>query len=835
MKVLTYRVRANLPENLKPLEEIAYNLWFSWNYEAVMLFIRMDYDAWIVSGQNPAHALGLVSRERLKELSADDSFVAAMNEAYGNLKKYVSSEPWNQMPEGMCIAYFSMEYGLDHSLPMYSGGLGVLSGDHLKTASDLGLPLVGAGLLYRPGDFRHYLTPDGYQQEEYPEHDWYNMPVHQVLDNDGRQMRVSVDLAGTPVFAGIWKVVIGRITLYLLDTNLPENSPAHRDITAALYEGDQDTRVQQEIVLGIGGIRMLEALGITPTVFHLNEGHSAFLVLERIRALMIKNKLSFDEASRFVWSTSVFTTHTPVPAGNERFPPELIKRYFGDFAGIVGLPWEQFVGLGRANPLDSKEEFCMTVLALKFAAHLNGVSKLHGEVSRRMWRGIWPGLTTEEIPISHITNGVHPRTWIAHEMLDLMDRYFGPTFQTEPSNLAIWDRIERISDEEFWRAHERRREHMVSFVRQCQGEDVLSPSVLTITVSRRFATYKRANLLLRDPARLSRLLADKEKPIQLIFGGKAHPLDTGGKDIIRQIFHFSNQPEVKSRVVFIENYDIGIARYLTSGSDVWLNTPRRTFEASGTSGMKASINGVLNLSILDGWWQEAYDPAIGWAIGGGEEYENNDIQDDIESKLLFDLLEREIIPMYYERGRDGLPKRWIAKMKQAIAAVGKQFASHRMVIEYTQNYYLPANRRHGELIADNYSLTRDLNTYLSKVRSAWGSLQIAEIQCSRRDTARVGDTLDFSAKVKLGTLQPEDLLVELVQGPMKTLGEFRSIAREPMTCQNTGDGFAVFSISTVSTYAGLQGYSMRILPRHPALQHPFIPGLVKWADADTKG
>lgn len=835
MKVLTYRVRANLPDNLKPLEEIAYNIWFSWNFEAVMLFIRMDYDAWISSKQNPAHALGLVSQQRLDELSQDDSFVAAMNAVYEQLNGYISSDPWEKTPKGMTVAYFSMEYGLDQCLPMYSGGLGVLSGDHLKTASDLGLPLVAVGLLYRQGYFRQYLNADGYQQEEYPEHDWYNMPVHQVLDDEGRQMHISVDLAGTKVLAGVWKAAVGKISLYLLDTNLPENSPAHRNITAALYEGDRDTRIQQEIILGVGGIHLLDALGTSPTVFHMNEGHSAFLVLERVRRLMTDGKLAFDEASRFVWSTSVFTTHTPVPAGNERFAPDFLKRYFTGYAENLGLTWERFIGLGRENPGNEKEDFCMTVLALRFAAHSNGVSKLHGKVSRRMWKSIWPGLTVDEIPISHITNGVHPRTWIAHEKLNLMDRYFGPSFHHEPSNLETWKRIDRISDEEFWRVHERRREHMVAFVRQRQGEDVLSSSVLTITVARRFATYKRSNLLLRDPERLVRLLTDNERPVQIIFGGKAHPRDAGGKELIRQIYHFSNQPEVRSRVVFMENYDIGLARYLTSGSDIWLNTPRRPYEASGTSGMKASMNGVLNLSILDGWWEEAYNPSMGWAIGGGEQYDNDETQDDIESKLLFDLLEREIIPMFYERGRDGLPREWIGRMKNAISVVGSGFASHRMLMEYTENLYAPASNSSGELQADDYALVRDLNAYLQKVRSAWDSLEITEMRSATHGTVRVGIGMEFSAKVRLGPLQPEDLLVELVQGPMTALREFGSIGRKAMTCRGVNDGVGKFTVSTVSTATGLLGFSVRLLPSHPALANPFLPGLVKWADGETAG
>ena len=834
MRVLTYRVRANLPENLKPLEEIAYNLWISWHFNAIMLFIRMDYDAWVASGQNPAHTLGLVSQERLEELSADDSFMAALNEVHGQLTEYVSSDSWKPLPDGMCVAYFSMEYGLDQCLPMYSGGLGVLSGDHLKTASDLGLPMIGVGLLYRQGYFRQYLSADGYQQETYPEYDWHNMPVHQVSDANGRQMRITVDLAGKTVYACVWKITVGKVALYLLDTNVPENAPEHREITATLYGGDRDTRIQQEIILGIGGVRLLKQLGIEPSVYHINEGHSAFLSLERVRMLMAEKQLTFSEASQFVWSTSVFTTHTPVPAGNERFAPELMEVYFSGFAEILGLSWDEFLAIGREHPDDKNEAFCMTVLALRLAAHANGVSKLHGEVSRHMWRNIWPGLVASEIPISHITNGVHPRTWIAHEMLATMDRYFGPRFQDEPFNLSLWERVHRVSDEELWRSHERRREHMVAFIRQREDANVLSPSVLTITVARRFATYKRSHLLLRDPDRLIRLLTDKERPIQLIFGGKAHPHDLAGKDLIREIVHFSSKPEVKNCVLFAENYDIGLAKYLTSGSDVWLNTPRRTFEASGTSGMKASMNGVLNVSVLDGWWEEGYDPALGWAIGGGEKYENDEIQDDIESKALYDLLEREIIPAFYDRGVDGLPRRWIEKMKHAIAVVGAEFASYRMLMEYHNEYYYPATERYKRLIDGGYGPVRDLNTYLERVRSAWSSVDIVEIESNQPTSVRVGDELQFRVKVQLGPLKTEDVLVELVHGPVNGLGEFGTLTRIPMVCKDGGENPSTFTVSARSTNTGLQGFSVRILPKHPALAHPFLPGLVKWADGGTE-
>ncbi|MDH7484196.1 MAG: alpha-glucan family phosphorylase, partial [Spirochaetales bacterium] len=587
MRIVAHTVKPALKGKLAKLETLARNLWLSWNFDAVSLFMRIDSDLWAASGQNPVKMLGMLSQERLDQLAADDAFMTDLEEVYARFQRYLKSKPWYRKNRGGVIAYFSMEYGLDVSLPTYSGGLGVLSGDHMKTASDLGLPLVGVGLLYRQGYFKQYLNADGYQQETYPENDWYNMPVERCLDAEGKPILIQVDLAGNTVYAAIWRVDIGRTQLYLLDTNIPENCPEDRVITATLYGGDKEMRIKQEILLGIGGMRALRALGIKVAATHMNEGHSAFLALERIRLLMQEHGLSFKAAMQAFIPTNIFTTHTPVPAGNERFGIDLMEKYFRNMIAALGVDWHEFLGLGRERPWDHAESFCMTVFALKLSARSNGVSRLHGEVSRKMWKELWPELELKEIPIGSVTNGVHPRTWISHDMLRLLDRFLGPAFYLEPDNAAHWNHIDRISDEELWRTHERRRERLVASCRQrlaasyarlgmpdgdiIKSSDVLSPYVLTLSFARRFATYKRGTLLLRDPDRLIRLLSNREMPLQIVIAGKAHPHDFPGKELIRELVHFSRRDDVFGRIVFIEDYDMAIARYMTSGSDVWLN------------------------------------------------------------------------------------------------------------------------------------------------------------------------------------------------------------------------------------------------------------------------
>ncbi len=848
MKILSHTVKPKIPKELAALEEIAHNLWLSWNFEAVQLFIRLDYDVWMNCQQNPAKMLGMVPQERYDEVAKDDSYLAALKEVVAKFERYRKGEPWYRGSMKDVIAYFSMEYGLDVSLPTYSGGLGILSGDHMKTASDMGLPLVGIGLLYRQGYFKQYLNPDGFQQESYPENDWYNMPVHRCLDAKGEPVKIAVDMAGRHVVAQIWRVAVGRSDLYLLDTNIVENGPEERTITAALYGGDKETRIRQELLLGIGGIRALRALGINPAVTHMNEGHSAFLSLERIREHMGERHFSFAEAAEAVRPTNIFTTHTPVPAGNERFGIDLMEKYFGEISSHLGISWGDFLALGRERPEDMAEPFCMTVLALKLTAFNNGVSELHGDVSREMWKNIWPGVPLSEVPISFITNGVHPRTWVSNNMLELLDRYFGPRFYDEPADLSMWGRMSRISDEELWRTHERRRERLVVFARDrikkaarragagegamVRAEDALSPSALTLSFARRFATYKRGNLLLRDPDRLLRLLSDREHPLQIIFAGKAHPHDIPGKAIIKELVHFSRKEEVMSRIVFIEDYDMTMSRYLTSGSDVWLNTPRRPLEASGTSGMKAGMNGVLNCSVLDGWWAEAFrdhGPSIGWAIGSGEIYADEELQDQIESEALYDLLEREIIPLFYQRGRDGLPREWIKRMKSSMEFVGAEYSSHRMLKEYSERFYFPALENYRKLEKGGFADAKRLATYLDKARGAWSRVGVTELRSDAKPVMQSGDKVNLVANVDLGGLEPEEVLVELFHGPLSSQGEIVGADRAPMAGGAKKGTGCEFSVTVSCLRTGQQGYAVRVLPKHPALAQPFVPGLIRWA------
>ena len=845
MQTVSFIVKPNIPERLKPLEEIANNLWLSWNFDAVQLFMRLDYDVWLASRQNPARTLGRVSQSRLEEIAQDGSFLAAMDAVYAKFQKYLQGERWYKSDGRDVVAYFSMEYGLDVSLPIYSGGLGVLSGDHLKTASDLGLPLVGIGLLYRQGYFQQYLNPDGFQQEFYPENDWYTMPVHMLTDDRGEAVKITVDIGSDNVTAQVWEVRVGEIPLYLLDSNIEENAGRHREITATLYGGDEDMRIRQEILLGVGGIRALKALELNPAVTHMNEGHSAFLGLERIRTLIQDRAMSFSEAHQAIWPANVFTTHTPVPAGNERFPVDLMSKYFKGFAEQLGLSWKEFLSLGRENPDNDQESFCMTVLALKLAAHANGVSRLHGKTSRRMWQNLWPGLPEEEVPITSITNGVHPRTWISHNMIDLLDRYLGPQFQENPADFEVWKHMDRISDEELFRTHERRRERLVAFVRhrlrqqlQRRGfpeaeiqmaEDVLSPYTLTISFARRFATYKRANLLLQDPELLIKLLTDSERPIQLIFAGKAHPHDLKGKELIRELIHFAQDPQVRSQVVFLEDYDMTIARYLNSGSDVWLNTPRRPLEASGTSGMKAAMNGVLNLSILDGWWDEIYTPESGWAIGSGEEYEDQELQDEIESKAVYDLLEREIIPLFYTRGRDGLPRQWVQRMKAAMAQVGKEMNSHRMLIEYSEKFYFPALEKAREFDAGGYASAREIAGYLQRLKKSWAQVKVESLSVPEQRMYKIADNVEVAARINLGGLSPQEVRVELYFGSISSSGAIEHASSVEMVPQSDGRGAVEYHGQIECAVTGRQGYTVRLLPKHPALIHPYVPGYLRWA------
>ena len=850
--IMTLEVRPSLPEPLQPLLRIAYNLRWSWDHAAIDLFRRFDRELWEKAGRNPVRLLGSMDQSLLEAAVKDESFMAHMKGVADRFEHYVSGAgAWYKREHSdadeLLVAYFSAEFGITECLAIFAGGLGVLAGDHMKAASDLGLPMVGVGLLYQEGYFRQYLNAAGWQQEAFEENDFHTLPI-QLIPN----LKVSITLPDGEAKAQVWRALVGRLQLYLLDTNIPTNRPEHREITGQLYGGDLDMRIRQEILLGIGGMRALEALGLKPTVYHMNEGHSAFLALERTARLMESEKLSFEEARILASSGIVFTTHTPVPAGHDYFPPVLMDRYFSDFWRRLGISRSAFLGLGRRNPADENEEFCMTVLALRLAAYSNGVSKLHGEVSRKMWSDLWKGLPQTEVPIGYVTNGVHFRSWVSLEMNQLYDRYLGPKWREEPADTKLWKHMDSIPAAELWRTHERRRERLVAFARRRlqeqlkgrgapdseidQAEEVLNADALTIGFGRRFATYKRATLLLRDPERLARIVNDAHRPVQIIYSGKAHPRDHFGKQLIQAIVDLAKRPEFRRHIVFLENYDMATARYMVQGCDVWLNTPLRPQEASGTSGMKALANGALNLSTLDGWWDEAWhmgresSSQVGWAIGKGETYDDCGYQDRVEAEALYDLLENDIIPTFYERRADGLPRKWIERMKSSMTMLCPQFNMQRMVMQYADEYYLTAHRRHQNLHEDNSAKAKNLAQWKKRVEAAWPRVKVSPVPTNTTEVT-LGKDVVVSAEVALDTLTPNDVAVEVVTGRVDVHGELQERAAIPMECsERTSAGSYLFRALWRPTKSGLCGYAIRVLPMNADAIGPYWPLLITWAE-----
>jgi glycogen phosphorylase len=853
--VAKYTVVSTIPEPLQRLQELAYNIHWAWDHEAIDLFRRMDLDLWEETHHNPIQMLGMISQSKLNALARDDGFLAHYERVLSNLDHYMNKAekawyPQEYAPEERPqIAYFSFEFGLTESIPNYSGGLGVLAGDHLKAASDLSVPLVGIGLLYQEGYFRQYLNIDGWQQERYPINDFYTMPLRLMKDGSGQPIRIAVEFPGRSVYAQIWQVRVGRVNLYLLDTNIPENPDVDdQSLTDRLYGGDREVRIKQEILLGIGGLRALYTLGIDPSVCHMNEGHAAFLALERARVLMERNSITFDQAVAITAASNVFTTHTPVPAGNDYFKPELIEQYFAEYRTLLGLAREDFLALGRVQPENIEEYFCMTVLALRTSTYANAVSRLHGDVARDMWKDVYPGVPEPEVPISSITNGVHMFTWVSQEIASLYDRYLGPRWREEPSDRRVWQRVANIPGEELWRVHERERERLVNFVRDRlvrqleqrgappseidEAHEVLNPDALTIGFARRFATYKRATLLLRDKERLTALMCSN-RPVQFIFAGKAHPHDNAGKEFIREIVHFARSTGCRNRLVFIEDYDMDIARYLVHGVDVWMNTPRRPLEASGTSGMKSSMNGGLNLSVLDGWWDEAYRRDLGWAIGRGEEYTDEELQDYIEANATYEMLEKDLIPTFYDRGTDNLPRGWIMRMKAALRELPPVFSMDRVVQEYTRRFYHPALEHAKSLSQDGYSRGLAFGNWLELIKAKWANIKIGEITPAFNSAAEVhvGDTLRFTAQVFLGDIMPDDVTVQLYEGPLNIKSEIERGYAHDMQCSGPGrgKGWYEYSVEFMSETTGQHGYTVRVLPDHPDLRHPLRLGLMTWA------
>lgn len=847
--IKTLDVRPKLPMALETIKTLSENLWFVWNYEGEDLFRRINQDLWEECRKNPVAFLGRLRQKDLENLSMDEGFIAHLARVKQDFDRYMSQTPnpgiFGERQEPFVAAYFTAECGVADCLPIYSGGLGILSGDHMKSASDLNLPIVGVSLAYQKGYFRQYLTQDGWQLETYPVNEFTTMPMKPVLDDQGRPVEVSIDLKGEHAAVRAWQVDIGRSLLILLDTNLKSNSKEVREITAQLYGGDREMRIRQEIILGIGGVRMLETMRLSPAVFHMNEGHSAFATFERIRALRENQGMTFNEALEFVRLTSVFTTHTPVPAGIDTFHPDMMRAYFNPFARAMGISHDVLLGFGRQDPRDKEEEFCMAVLALRLSTWNNGVSRLHARVSRKMWQSIWPKTPEVDLPIVHITNGVHIPSWISKGMAENYDRYLGPRWIEDPDNVKVWERVDKIPNTELWRAHDRGRERLVAFCRKrlrgqlakrgvaekelAVADEVLSSEILTIGFARRFAPYKRAHLVLRDIERLEAILTNEKCPVQIIFAGKAHPQDNEGKELIKQLIRICDKDNLRRHMVFLEDYDIDVARHLVQGVDVWLNTPRRPLEACGTSGMKAVANGALHLSVLDGWWEEGYDKELGWAIGSGEEYADHEFQDDLESKALYDLLQKDIVPLFYDRGPDGLPRRWLAMMKSSLHRLCPMFNTHRMVADYWDRFYLPAARLGMQLKEKDGESLKGLAAWRERIMLNWSNVAIKDIRMGEISDLEVGDSYHIEADVSLGELRPEDVIVEVYCGRLAPTDQVVDrFTRHMKPDGKDSDHVYTYQCDVHFDETGHFGINIRITPRHLHEESRHAMGLVIW-------
>jgi len=831
----TIEVVWELPEPLTSLKKLAMNYRWAWHRETYDLFSRIDEKRWHETQHNPVALLQGLDRKRLSELASDQGFLERLRACDEDLASYLAEPAWYSdqpdRPEDERFAYFCAEFGVSEGLPIYSGGLGVLAGDHLKAASDLGLPLVGVGLLYSRGYFRQRLNSDGWQQEIYPQYDFYSMPLTLIKNGDNDPLRVAVEFPDRVVTCQIWRADIGRIPLYLLDSNVLENEPADQGITDTLYGGDEEMRIRQEMILGVGGMRVLRALGIHPTVCHMNEGHSAFLSIERIRLYMQDNGCDFRTARQAIVNGNVFTTHTPVPAGFDLFNADLLRRYMGKTVAAAGLEFDEFLKLGRIDSENQGEAFNMAVLAMENANYVNGVSKLHAEVTRSMFQARCPEYPVNEIPIAAITNGVHTCTWISPLSANLYDKHLGSRWRSHGSDPSSWAGIGTVPDRELWSVREDQRAELIRFVASSlamKEENPLDPSVLTIGFARRFATYKRATLMLSDKQRLLRLLNDPERPIQIVIAGKSHPRDDGGKRLIQELVQFVNNEAGRRRMVFIEDYDMGVARALVQGVDVWLNNPRRPMEASGTSGMKVVPNGGLNCSVLDGWWDEGYDPAVGFAIGGREDVGDEGQLDWLDSHALYNLLEEVIAPKFYSRNEDGVPTDWVQMMKASIARLTPEFSTSRMVQEYAEQFYLPASQAYRCMSENGQSRAKKALEWRSKVQAAWPNVSVQSSADGAGKQVTAETEFPIRAKVALGTLGPQDVKVQALigrMGPNRELNDYKTIDLQPV-----GEDGPITNYEGQIRLSdpGHQGYTVRVIPSHRDVQVPSELNLIRW-------
>ena len=844
----TYQVRPKIPENLSFLEQLSRNVWWCWKKDAIELFRRIDPSGWVQSGRNPIAFLAKIPQDRFEQLARDDGYLAHMDRVRESFQSLVVDpviENGMLITPGQTVAYFSMEFGLHESLPLFAGGLGILAGDHLKAASNLALPLIGVGLMYGEGYFRQYLNQEGWQQEEYPQTNIYNLPVERMQDKAGNDLSITIEGPDGPIHAIVWKISVGRIPLYLLDTNIAQNSTASREITSRLYAGDNKVRLAQEMLLGIGGMQALAAMDIKPKVLHMNEGHSAFAGLQRLAQIMADHRVELSTALEIVPRTTVFTTHTPVAAGHDEFNVDLVKPYLQPIVDKLGVSVDEILSWGQPEGSNADAPLSMFILALHMSAYCNGVSELHGAVARRMWSFVWPQRPEEEVPISHVTNGIHVPTFVSQELAYLFDRYLGPEWylsSRKPDNIQ---RIDEIYDEELWRSHDMNRSRLVRTCREMLAkqyerrnaprnvleavETALDQDTLTIAFARRFATYKRASLLLHDEKRLESIINNSKYPVQFIFAGKAHPKDNEGKELIKKLFNFASKPEVRDKFVFLEDYDMHLARHLLQGADVWLNTPRRPFEACGTSGMKAAVNGVLNVSILDGWWCEGYSEDRGWRIGKGEEYQDHRYQDAVESQALYNVLENEVLPCFYDRKNGDLPGCWLKKMKSSMKMAMESFCSLRMVTDYEKSYYKPSADRWDLLLANEAEEAKKLSDQLGRLRKHWKNIRIKTPARQNTEAYHVGDSFQVTAEVHLADLVPEEVDVELYYGNLKSLEEVSGSHVEPMdVSEDLGDGNYLYGCSLKCDVSGRFGFTVRVSPRGDK-RIKSTPRLMTWA------
>lgn len=844
-------VNPQLPKRIGKLSEIANNLWWSWNTEFLRLFKIIDRDLWETCEKNPVKFLKRVSQDRLEAVVENTDFLREYDRLAKEFDDYITSKnTWfsNKYPENKkdLIAYFSAEYGLDQTIPIYSGGLGILSGDHLKSASDLGIPLVAVGLLYKNGYFHQKINGNGEQETEYNNIELSNLPINPVKDENGEELKIYVKFEKRKVYLKVWQINVGRIKLYLLDSDIDENTPEDREVTLRLYGGDQEMRIKQEIILGMGGTNLLtRALGLNPTVYHMNEGHSAFLILELIKNIIKEKKVSFEVAKDIASSKTVFTTHTPVPAGNDIFPIGLVEKYFKEFWPRLGLDREEFLKLGMKPCTELEPGFNMGIFALKVAGKKNGVSKLHGAVSRELFGDVWPEIAANESPITYVTNGIHTCSWLAPSLKELYNKYLIPYWQDNIYKDEVWENINNIPNQELWGIHQKRKQKLFDIVKEnttnrlrksgYSYEEIneitskLNPNALTIGFARRFATYKRATLIFKDLERITQILNNADRPVQLIFAGKAHPADKEGQDLIKRIHEISMMPQFKGKIFLLENYNIAMSRYLVSGVDVWLNNPRRPMEASGTSGQKASVNGVINFSVLDGWWAEGYNQENGWTIGTNAEFTSYEEQDIADSQSMYRTLEEKIIPTYYEKDENEISEKWMKIMKNSITSTGGKYSTSRMLVDYTNNLYIPLcnlTKKYYENI-DNVA---EFNLWKKNLYTNWKDIKITQKNNLNNITMDAGNNIDVKCEVQLPNIDVSNVMAQCYYGKILDNGIVENVSIIPMklSSKNEENKTYEYTAKIELKTGGNYGYTFRVMPKHEMLLDSENLNLVKW-------